>query len=69
MTGPINFNPFQGVSGTESLEQIPDRRKTLRFPEIDLAPVDLNISQGQDDEGEVMLDKLDFNFNKQIPKN
>lgn len=69
MTGPINFNPFQGISGTESLEQIQDRRKTLRFPEIDLAPVDLNMSQGQDDEGEVMLDKLDFNFNKQIPRN
>ncbi len=69
MTGPINFNPFQGISGTESLEQIQDRRKSLRFPEIDLSPVDLNISQGQDDEGEVMLDKLDFNFNKQIPKN
>ena len=46
MTGPINFNPFQGISGTESLEQIQDRRKTLRFPEIDLAPVDLNMAQG-----------------------
>lgn len=69
MTGPINFNPFQGVSGTESLEQIQDRRKSLRFPEIDLSPVELNMNQGQDDEGEVMLDKLDFNFNKQIPRN
>lgn len=67
MTGPINFNPFLGVSGTESIEQIQDRRKSLRFPELDLSPVELNMDQGQDEEGIMMLENLDFNFNKQMP--
>lgn len=67
MTGPINFNPFLGVSGTESIEQIQDRRQSLRFPELDLSPVELNMDQGQDEEGVIMLENLDFNFNKQMP--
>ncbi len=67
MTGPINFNPFLGVSGTESIEQIQDRRQNLRFPEIDLSPVELNMDQGPDDEGIIMLENFDFNFSKQIP--
>ncbi|MBS4759078.1 MAG: hypothetical protein KHX03_00055 [Clostridium sp.] len=69
MTGPINFNPFIGVSGTENIEQIQDRRKSLRFPDIDLSPVDLNMNQGQDEEGMIDLDNIDMSFNKQIPKN
>lgn len=69
MTGPINFNPFIGVSVTENIEQIQDRRKSLRFPDIDLSPVDLNMNQGQDEEGMIDLDNIDMSFNKQIPKN
>lgn len=69
MTGPINFNPFIGVSVTENIEQIQDRRKSLRFPDIDLYPVDLNMNQGQDEEGMIDLDNIDMSFNKQIPKN
>lgn len=68
MTGPINFNPFQGVSGTKNLEQIEDRRKSLRFPDIDLSPVELNMNQGQDADGEVSLENFDFSMNKNIPK-
>ena len=60
MTGPINFNPFQGVGGAQSLEQTEDRRKTLRFPDIDLSPVELNMNQGADEEGLVKLESLDF---------
>ncbi len=69
MTGAINFNPFLGVSGTESIEQL-QGRQSLRFPEIDLSPVELNMDQGQDEEGIMMLENfnLDFNFNKQMPK-
>lgn len=68
MTGPIKFNPFQGVGGTQSLEQIQDRRQSLRFPDIDLSPVDLNMNQGQDEEGLVNLDNLDFGLNKKVSK-
>ena len=67
MTGPINFNPFLGVSGTENIEQIQDRRKSLRFPEIDLSPVELNMNQGPDDEGLVDLENMDMSFNKKLP--
>ena len=69
MTGPINFNPFLGVSGTEDIEQIQDRRKSLRFPEIDLSPVDLNMNQGADEEGVVDLDNVNMNLNKKLPNN
>ena len=68
MTGPVNFNPFIGISGTEKIEQIQDRRQNLRFPDIDLSPVELSMDQGQDDEGIMMLENLDFDLNKQIPK-
>ncbi len=71
MTGPVKFNPFVGVSGTESLEQqVTDRRKGLRFPDIDLSPVELSMNQGQDDEAEVALENLDLNMdlNKKNPK-
>ncbi len=68
MTGPIKFNPFQGVGGTQNLEQIQDRRKSLRFPDIDLSPVELNMSQGQDEEGLVNLDNIDMNFDKKLKK-
>ncbi len=68
MTGPIKFNPFQGVGGTQNLEQIQDRRKSLRFPDIDLSPVELNMSQGQDEEGLVNLDNIDMNFDKKFKK-
>lgn len=64
MTGPINFNPFKGVSGTENIEQIQDRRQSLRFPEIDLNPIDLNMNQGQDQEGLIDFDQMDMSFNK-----
>ena len=67
MTGPINFNPFLGVSGTESIEQIQDRRQSLRFPELDLSPVELNMDQGQDEEGIMMLENMNFDFNKKMP--
>lgn len=68
MTGPIKFNPFQGVGGTQNLEQIQDRRKSLRFPDIDLSPVELNMSQGQDEEGLANLDNIDMNFDKKFKK-
>ena len=68
MTGPIKFNPFQGVGGTQNLEQIQDRRKSLRFPDIDLSPVELNMSHGQDEEGLVNLDNIDMNFDKKFKK-
>ena len=68
MTGPIKFNPFQGVGGTRNLEQIQDRRKSLRFPDIDLSPVELNMSQGQDEEGLANLDNIDMNFDKKFKK-
>ena len=67
MTGPVKFNPFSGVTGTESIEQIQDRRQSLRFPELDLSPVELNMDQGQDEEGVMMLENMDFNFNKRMP--
>ena len=67
MTGPINFNPFLGVSGTESIGQIQDRRQSLRFPELDLSPVELNMDQGQDEEGIMMLENMNFDFNKKMP--
>ena len=66
MTGPINFNPFQGVGGAQSLEHTDDRRKTLRFPDIDLSPVELNMNQGTDEEGLVNLDSFDFS-DKKLP--
>ena len=62
MTGPIKFNPFQGVGGTQNLEQIQDRRKSLRFPDIDLSPVELNMSQGQDEEGLYIMRQLGRNM-------
>ena len=68
MTGPIKFNPFQSVGGAQKLEQIQDRRQSLRFPDIDLSPVDLNMNQGQDEEGLVNLDNLDFGLNKKVSK-
>lgn len=64
MTGPINFNPFVGVGGSESLEKIDDRRKSLRFPDLDLSPVELNMFQEMDDEGILNLDSLDFSEKK-----
>ncbi len=67
MTGPIDFNPFKGVGGTENIQQIQDRRQSLRFPDIDLAPIDLNMNQGQDQEGVIDLDKTDMSFNKKAP--
>lgn len=68
MTGPINFNPFMGVSGTENIEQIKDRRESLRFPELDLSPVDLSMNQGQDEDCEFTPENIDMKLDKQIPK-
>lgn len=67
MTGPINFNPFKGV-GAQNIGEIQDRRQSLRFPDIDMSPIDLNMNQGPDEEGVVALDNMDFKLNKEIPK-
>ncbi|HIU87227.1 TPA: hypothetical protein IAD52_09695 [Candidatus Spyradomonas excrementavium] len=69
MSNPVNFNPFLGVSGTEKLEEIQDRRKSLRFPEMEMpeAPaIEMNV--GNDEEGYLDLDGLQMDFNKEIPK-
>lgn len=55
MTGPIQANPFKGVGGAESIQQIQDRRGSLRFPEIDLSPIELSMNQGTDEEGIIDL--------------
>ncbi len=69
MSNPINFNPFLGVGGTEQLEEIQDRRKSLRFPEMELPDVPaIEMNAGQDEEGYLDLDGMQMDFNKQFPK-
>lgn len=68
MTTPIQFNPFKGVSGTEKIQEIQDKRNNIRAPETDMALPQLNMNQGQDQDGEIALDNFDFKLDKQIPK-
>lgn len=69
MTQPIRFNPFQGVGGAEQLPPINDRRHNLRNPDIDMSSVDIQMDQGQDIDGEAMLESFDMDFSKKLPKN
>ena len=68
MSNPVNFNPFLGVNGTEKLEEIQDRRKSLRFPEMELpeAPA-IEMNAGSDEEGYLDLENIPLDFNKKLP--
>lgn len=68
MTTPIQFNPFKGVSGTQNIQEIQDKRNTAGVPETDMAHSQLNMNQGQDQDGEIALENFDFKMNKQLPK-
>lgn len=68
MTTPIQFNPFKGVSGTQNIQEIQDKRNTAGVPETDMAHPQLNMNQGQDQDGEIALENFDFKMNKQLPK-
>lgn len=68
MTTPIQFNPFKGVSGMQKIQEIQDKRNTAGVPETDMAHPQLNMNQGQDQDGEIALENFDFKMNKQLPK-
>lgn len=59
MTGPIGFNLFKGISGTDKLPDIDDRRETLRPPDIDTKIPDFSMNVGEDQEGEIDWTAMD----------
>lgn len=68
MTGPIKFNPFLGVGGTQNIEHIQDKKQNTGPTDLDSMQGKFSMNQGIDEEGAVDFDKMDFKMNKEIPK-
>jgi hypothetical protein len=68
MTEPIRFNPFKNIGETQQLGEIQDRRKSLRFPEINLEESNFQLNTEIDEEGLAEIGEIDLNFDNKIPK-
>ena len=64
MSNSINLNSLLGIDGTENLEEIQDRRKTLRFPDFEIqeeTTIKMNLDNNEEDYLDLAGIQIDLN--------